>query len=200
MEYKEDIRIQKTRRDLRNSIINLLTKKPIEKISVTEICDNALINRITFYKYYEDKYTLLDDSLHEIKDDILRQLPNKKNITSIEEASQYLADIINVVINFIENNTLLITSLYKNGNNKLFNIITNICEGAINDLLYEINKIKPIKYNIPSLSSFIYGGFMSTIYYWLGHPDSIKKDDVLELITDLRNNLINFDFVFKKIK
>jgi hypothetical protein len=36
MEYKEDIRIQKTRRDLRNSIINLLTKKPIEKISVTD--------------------------------------------------------------------------------------------------------------------------------------------------------------------
>lgn len=198
MEYKEDIRIQKTRRDLRNSIINLLTKKPIEKISVTEICDNALINRITFYKYYEDKYTLLDDSLHEIKDDILRKLPNKKNITSIEEASQYLADIINVLINFIENNTLLIESLYKNGNNKLFNIITNICEGTINDLLNEINKIKPIKYNIPALSSFILGGFMSTIYYWLGHHDSIKKEDVLELITDLRNNLINFDFVFKK--
>lgn len=197
MEYKEDIRIQKTRRDLRNSIINLIIEKPIEKISVTEICNNALINRITFYKYYEDKYTLLDDAFYEIKDNILKQLPSNEAIKSIEDASQYLVDIINIVITFIENNRLLISSLYKNGNNKLANIITNISEGAINDLLDEINKIKPLKYSLPAVSSFIHGGFMATIYYWIEHPDSIKKKDVLELITDLKNNFTKFDFFFK---
>ena len=72
MEFKEDLRIQKTRRDLRKSILNLLREKPLEKISVTEICDNAMINRMTFYKYYEDKFILLDDAFNEIKDNILK--------------------------------------------------------------------------------------------------------------------------------
>ena len=66
MEFKEDLRIQKTRRDLRKSILNLLREKPLEKISVTEICDNAMINRMTFYKYYEDKFILLDDAFNDI--------------------------------------------------------------------------------------------------------------------------------------
>ncbi|MBR6289624.1 MAG: TetR/AcrR family transcriptional regulator, partial [Acholeplasmatales bacterium] len=69
MEYKEDIRIQKTRRDLRKAILDLITEKSIEKISVKEICDKAMVNRITFYKYYEDKFTLLDDTINEIRDE-----------------------------------------------------------------------------------------------------------------------------------
>ena len=85
MDYKEDLRIQKTRRELRQAMVKLLEEMPIEKISVTEICDQALVNRMTFYKYYEDKYTLLNDLFNEYKEQILSHLP-KNEIKTIDDA------------------------------------------------------------------------------------------------------------------
>ena len=109
MEYKEDIRIQKTRRDLRKAILDLITEKSIEKISVKEICDKAMVNRITFYKYYEDKFTLLDDTINEIRDEIKEKtLQNNYVINTFDDASSYLAEIVKNVVEYIEENRYLI--------------------------------------------------------------------------------------------
>lgn len=34
---------------------------PFEKISVTEICNQGLVSRITFYAHYDDKYKLVEE-------------------------------------------------------------------------------------------------------------------------------------------
>lgn len=198
MEYKEDIRIQKTRRDLRNAILELIMEKSIEKISVIEICNKAMVNRMTFYKYYEDKFTLLDDTINEIIDEIKTKTAIYNNeIKTIDEASNLLANIIKTVVDYIEKNRDLIIAVQKNGDYKLFDIITYICEASIVELLNQINLIKPLKYSIPVAASFIYGGFVSTIGYWLDHPDAINKEQVLEFIKDIKNNLFNLNFLFK---
>jgi len=201
MEYKEDIRIQKTRRDLRLAILNLIMEKPIEKISVIEICNKAMVNRMTFYKYYEDKFTLLDDTINEIIDELKNKtLKYNNEIKTLEEASNLLASIIKNVIDYIEKNRELIIAVQKNGDYKLFDMIAYISEASITELLNQINKIRELKYSIPVTSSFIYGGFVSTIIYWINHPDSIMKDQLLELIDNIKNNLFSFDFLFKNEK
>lgn len=198
MDYKEDLRIQKTRRDLRNAIIELIKEKPIEKISVTEICDKAMVNRMTFYKYYEDKFTLLDDTVNEIKDNIEAKAPNPDYITTIEEASDFFAKLIKIVLDFLEGNKDLIIAVQKNGDYKLLDIITYISESAITELLTQIDKIRPLKYSIPLTSSFIYGGCVSTIGYWINHPEVIDTNQLMTLIEDIKNNLFSLDFLFKK--
>ena len=155
MEFKEDLRIQKTRRDLRKAILELLKQNPLEKISVKEICDRAMVNRITFYKYYEDKYLLLDDALNEIKDTLLNSVSRNEKFTSIDEASTYLVNVLEMVVKYIEDNIDFVYALEQNSSMKLINIITFFCESGINDLLTEINKIKPLKYSIPVTASFI---------------------------------------------
>ena len=57
-EKKEDRRVIYTKRVIRDSFLELLAEKPVEKISVTEICNNADINRGTFYAHYSDPYDL----------------------------------------------------------------------------------------------------------------------------------------------
>ena len=197
MEFKEDLRIQKTRRDLRKSILELLKNNPLEKISVKEICDNAMVNRMTFYKYYEDKYLLLDDALNEIKDNILNTIPNNKTITSIDEASAYYVGILEIVIKYIEDNIDFIYALEQNSSIKLINIISYVCESGINDLLVEINKIKPLKYSIPVTSSFIYGGFVSALTYIIHHKNTNYKKELNLLIEDLKSNIFKIEFLYK---
>lgn len=58
---KEDKRVTKTKRDLRNALSSLLKSKPYAKITVCDICDEAVVNRMTFYKHYMDKNDLLND-------------------------------------------------------------------------------------------------------------------------------------------
>lgn len=54
-----DLRIQKTYKSLIKNFEGLLNEKEFEKISVTEICDAAMIRRPTFYQHFLDKYDFL---------------------------------------------------------------------------------------------------------------------------------------------
>lgn len=71
-EKKTDKRVLYTKRAIRESFLKLLDEKPIEKISVTEICQLAGINRGTFYTHYSDAYDLRD-SIEEEMAEIIRE-------------------------------------------------------------------------------------------------------------------------------
>ena len=42
-----------------DGFIRLLEKKPIEQISVTEICTESGVSKRSFYNYYCDKYDVI---------------------------------------------------------------------------------------------------------------------------------------------
>lgn len=56
-----DLRIQKTRAAIKSAFLELRRKKPIEKITVTELAKLAEINKATFYLHYSDIYSLADE-------------------------------------------------------------------------------------------------------------------------------------------
>ena len=56
----ENQRVRLSKQLLKDSLIGLLNEKSIHTISVREICENAQINRTTFYKYYGSQYDLLE--------------------------------------------------------------------------------------------------------------------------------------------
>lgn len=45
---KEDARIMRSKRDLRAALMELLKSTPFEKIAVIDICNKAMINKVTF--------------------------------------------------------------------------------------------------------------------------------------------------------
>lgn len=75
-----DGRIKYTKMVIRQAFIELLRERHIEKISVTDICKSADINRATFYRYYDNQYDLLssieNEILEEIKIEVLDKTDN----------------------------------------------------------------------------------------------------------------------------
>lgn len=57
---KTDPRIIKTLRQIDTALLENLQERPFQKITIDMLCKSALINRSTFYKYYKDKYDLMD--------------------------------------------------------------------------------------------------------------------------------------------
>ena len=56
-----DKRVMKTRRAIHEAMTKLLTVKPIEEITVTELAEKAEINRKTFYNYYNSVYMVPEE-------------------------------------------------------------------------------------------------------------------------------------------
>ena len=58
---KTDTRVQYTKSKLRSSVLEILQEKPIENITIKEVCDKAGLNRGTFYLHYDSPSALLKD-------------------------------------------------------------------------------------------------------------------------------------------
>lgn len=77
-----DIRVQKTKRSIFNAFLQLRAARPLEKISVRELCETAQINKSTFYKYYTDLYDLSDQMESQVIDQIVANLAHPEAIVA----------------------------------------------------------------------------------------------------------------------
>lgn len=83
---KVDRRVKYTKLMLKDSLIEILESKPIEKITIKEICDRADINRGTFYSHYSDQFDLYDSI---VEDFIMKALDILGNFMEPEPHSIY---------------------------------------------------------------------------------------------------------------
>ena len=71
-----DHRTRVTRMMIRKAFTSLLQQKPIQSISVKELCTVAGISRGTFYSHYTDIYDLMgqmeDELMEEVEEDLER--------------------------------------------------------------------------------------------------------------------------------
>lgn len=56
---------ERTRRQILAAFLELLTAKPYDMISVSEIAEASYVTRSTFYRYFDDKQTLLMTEIQE---------------------------------------------------------------------------------------------------------------------------------------
>jgi AcrR family transcriptional regulator len=68
LEGKEDLRVRRTRKLLQTALMELTVQKGFDSVTVTDICEYAMVNRATFYRHYADKYDLLDQYMDELYD------------------------------------------------------------------------------------------------------------------------------------
>lgn len=83
---KSDARVRYTQGAIRRAFLHLLQEKPLARVTVKDICQQAEINRAIFYSHYHDVYDLLD----QIERDMLEHLTAELN--SLE--TQSLEDVL----------------------------------------------------------------------------------------------------------
>ena len=71
IEINDNRRVRYTKMVLRESLIELLKEKPINRITVTDICKQADLNRGTFYNYYCDAFDLLAQIEEELYQELM---------------------------------------------------------------------------------------------------------------------------------
>ncbi len=69
-----DLRQQRTQRSIVNAFLALRSEKPLEKITIRELSEKAVIHKATFYLHYHDIYDLSESLEKEVIDDVLHGL------------------------------------------------------------------------------------------------------------------------------
>lgn len=175
---KQDIRIVKTRRDLRAALMHLMEKNNFDKINVNEICREALVNRMTFYKHYDDKYDLLNDVLLEIKENIVRRMETSHPQVTIEsDALQFTLNLLEALIDECWERRAFIGAL--NNNELVITMVSTTIEKSINQLLTELNAQRPLRYSIEAQAAALTGAASFLVRYWLKHQPTQTKQLLL---------------------
>lgn len=92
-----DLRVFKTRKSIKESLIALLEVKPLSEITVTQLSEKAVINRKTFYRHYQTLEDVVKDIETDMVDTIVRHI-REKDISCLdiyavlEQIGRYIAD------------------------------------------------------------------------------------------------------------
>ena len=183
MKEKTDLRVIKTKKILFNTLLELMKNKNFEKIKISEICEESLINRSTFYAHYEDKYELLMELFEEQKLSLLKELEDNNNLIFSKE---YLMKLIDILIKHIEENREIYSAILTNNRNGiLIDFLTDAIEKDVSDRLKSNNQIIISKLPIDILVKFYAGGLINIGMALITRTEKYNKEEILSYIDKL---------------
>jgi len=90
-----DLRIIKTKQQIKQAFLSLRNQYTPEKIKVKDICERAMINKTTFYKHYVDSLDLANEIEENCIDKLMNAFSEKKNL--FESPKAYVQGLLAAV-------------------------------------------------------------------------------------------------------
>lgn len=190
-----DIRTIRTKEKLRNALIKLLSTIPYEKINVSEITEEANINRVTFYTHYQDK----DDLLKDIVDNFSLSCANNAIDISKNKQNQkmsckgiYNACVVSFVNYCIDNQDFLkCISRTKDGL-----ILSYFGKSLSNAFVYATKSQNARKHDAyPFTIKFIISGYIEVIFSWL-MEQNVPKEEFIKQIESFTQDLVDSKIIY----
>ena len=195
MDKREDIRVTRSKRDLCNALVELVKEKPFKKITVADICASAMINKMTFYKHYADKYELLNDVFLGIKRQITARAESVRGDIVGERGTERLFLLLDAVLEECLNYRDFISAV--TGDDMALTMISTTMEKSIRELMESYATVLKFKYNLDVLIVAITGAVTFMIRYWLVHEPESSKEQFFskskEFLIDIFKSKILFD-------
>lgn len=175
-----DVRVKKTRRSIVNAFLQLRSRKPLEKITIKELCALAEVNKSTFYAHFSDVFELSDQLEEETIRQIIANLPHPEYV--LEYPGEFTREMLLACIS----QSALIDNLFSD--NRSGQLVLKL-EAALRDLIFQARpqyRDDPLA-NI-YLSYAIFGG-----YYAMSNNRHYGDDVVinaLSAITEVSNTIL----------
>ncbi|MCH5257932.1 MAG: TetR family transcriptional regulator [Lachnospiraceae bacterium] len=186
---KEDLRVIKTKQNIRSAFMELMKKQPLEKIRVNDICDKALCSRNTFYQHYIDKYELFEQICLECIAELDTAFSVENMDITVNNTLGYGRDIIFAVETKKEEMKNLL--LYDDRGylrNQLYTAAVQKCfEGSL--LLAGNNNID--KTEIALNCHYLVSGIIGFVMYWLQFTD-LSADEAATLLAKVNSPVAEY--------
>jgi len=176
---QDNQRIQLTKRLLKEALLELIKQKELDKISVTELCRHAGINRATFYRHYQ----IPRDVLMEIQTDFYKKIVKG---FSLPETMEDLRPVFLHFCHYIEENRDLVQVLLFHNSEETFAVFLNdIIEDIWQDLTKKEEAIALSREEIQLMLWYISGGSYFLLRRWLQGNIRKNADEMAEYLYTL---------------
>lgn len=179
MKQKENQRIMLTKNLLQHAFLKLLKTVPLHAISIRELCQEAGINRTTFYNHYGSQYDLLSDISQRFLDSIAERLETA-DFSDRENVHQRVAMVLEYIAENRELSILLMNNNIDPGfAERIFSLpkIGNLLEAALVNCPDERMRTATI--------AFVIHGSYKLIQDWINQEDSLSAHEQTEMILGL---------------
>lgn len=182
---KNESKYFNTAKKLRDSLLSLLNKNDFEFITIKRICEEAGVNRSTFYLHYENTYDLLQELIEVLNTSFIESFNHKKLVVSNEHLDNL----------FLINDEYLIPYLdFIYQNRRVYKVIRSKPEiFKANDSYLEMydNIFSPIlnKYNVQEeekkyIINYFIQGLSAIIITWVIDDCLMPKEQIIKLIKE----------------
>ncbi len=96
MNHKNNRRVTMTKLILKESFLDMLETESLHQISIRALCENADINRSTFYKYYGSQYDLLTEMENDFLQEVDRHIYNAASAAT-DASTAFKIYILNIL-------------------------------------------------------------------------------------------------------
>ena len=181
MSAKEDLRVQRTRKLLSETLLDMMENESIEHISVIDLCNSAMINRGTFYKHFEDKYDLLNFALEELKRELYADFVKAKRPE--DSPKEALRSFFEITIAFFLNNRSRVSNIVKNNfGGRVITAVEESIAVSLKNRLSAYEESYKIAVPIPVLSQFITGGLVTTMLWCINEKKTYPFEQYLDYL------------------
>lgn len=196
----KDLRIIRTETRLKEAFLDLIATEDFTTITVLNLCKKALVNRITFYQHYKDKYDLLNDIFKDMQNEAIENLPKRESINNLEKnpyktVSNYLYYFVEAMSKRIN----LVVSIARHHSEYIYFAFANFFEGRFKEMVENSGIKKTLKYDMNQTIAFVSGGVMSFIVS--GVKQGKYDGDFERLFYDAKNlflDILQGDIIYKR--
>lgn len=183
---KENRRVKYTKMFLNESLLKFLADKPISRITVKEICEEADVNRSTYYVYFTDPY----DQLRKLETDIMVDMAvyvdsiTLENVHDMKKQKQTLKNILDYIL---QKKHIFQVLLTRGGDYDLQKDILSFFGERLFPSAKEINSEEELSLHY----KYIYAstGAFGIIYHWIVDDSDLGTDKVAQMITEFTESM-----------
>ena len=170
---KPSITARRTYALLKGALFSQLAALPFEQLTLTDICNTALISRSTFYRYFEDKY----DLLHYCLGSMLDELGLNEDVMYFTNRTS-VRDFLLILLHLIGENRILYQKIYHaNQDGDLMRIIRTGLIRIMNDKIQAAEqKGYRLKLPAPIFTSLMTDFYFNIVQCYLDQEEPCDPD------------------------
>lgn len=184
MEYSRKTNLTNTY--IKKALITLLKNYKFNLITINQIIKEAEITRSTFYRYYEDKYYLLNVIEEEIIDRIKSTRNSVMNESTIPNNQTLSTELLIVLFNSLDAYADTISTLLSDNAEASF-------EMKLKNQISQRILILSNTFNISEVRSelvkeYLFAILIKTFQYWSANKDKVDIEEIASTFIDVQMN------------
>lgn len=190
---KVNQRIALTKRLIYEALLRLLETKSIDKINVTELCNESGINRATFYRHYH----VPRDVLTEIESTLTEEIAEKFDLLSLPDMAHGYTYIKNICSYFYDHATIVKVLISNSSTEDLTHVINQLFHRLLE---IKAQSVKPFPIGddaIHLFSTYIVGGSYFMLRQWLMEDIQKTPEEIAKMLMQFINYTAEIDTIQK---